>query len=197
MNPAKAAALLNGKVQSFAMGLGGEKVTDQDIAHAFGKIRHDGARALGRLKWAGHSQSYRVLYDTLMGNVVALRIIDDWRDVKAGDLDKLVKLAIHVSINPNLCAECHGIGAVMIEKHKTRGRPRKRRKPAATLKVVCPVCKGNGSIPHSERYLATQGGFGRWRWERTWAFRFHQQVSPILDKYERLFWAGLRRVLRD
>ena len=195
MNPARAAALLNGRAQAFSIGLGGERLTDQDVAHAIGKMWHPGARLYGRVKWAGQEKYFDELLELTLGNLLALQSLDAWSEVQPGELKRVARLVLTEAIYPRLCATCHGIGSMMVEKQ--RGDKRRRRNAQAVLKLVCPDCKGEGSRSYSERTLAGSAKIGRNRWERVWSKRYHHQIKPIVDKYERLFWQGMKRALRD
>ena len=196
MNPARAAALLNGRAQSFSIGLGGDRITDQDIAHALGKLWHEGARLYGRAKWAGQEQYFVPLLAHFLNSVKALQSLDCWTDIKPGELERIAKLALVESLYPKLCSTCGGLGALMVEKQK-RGRPRLKKTPTAVLKIPCPKCRGEGIQEHAEFALAKTAQVSRRRWANVWSSRYHGQIMPLVDKYERLFWVGIRRALRE
>lgn len=196
MNPIKAAALLNAKVQNFGLGIGGERITDADIAHAMGKLWHEGARLYGRVKWARQDE----YFDPLLAHIVtATRLISDqegWTGVRRGEVERLARLALVESIAPRLCVLCSGRGSLMTIKRKP-GRPKAQLSAQEVLKVDCPMCNGEGSRPHTEHSLARTAKIGRWRWDNVWSARYHDKIQPITEKYENLFWAGMKRVLSD
>ena len=195
MNPAKATALLNGRVQGFTLGLGGEHLSDADMAHAIGKLWHEGARLYGRVKFAGQDVYFDELLEYFMRDMKALKSLDGWSDATPGELKCIAKLALVESLFPKQCPTCKGIGSLMIEKQK-RGRPSKKA-IAPTLKIVCDDCAGEGIRPHTEFMLAKTAQISRRRWTNVWSYRYHHQVTPLVDRYEQLFWRGIRRALRE
>jgi hypothetical protein len=196
VNPAKATALLNGKAQAFDLGLGGEPVTSSDIAHAIGMMWHPGARLYGRVKWAGQDDYFDPLLIQMVRAVKAVASFDAWNNVRPGELERLAKLALVEQIQPRLCGTCRGLGGLMVEKQK-RGRPKAKKTSTALLKIICPKCQGEGCLPHSEKLLSRTAGIKRDRWENVWSERYHFQIVPIVEKWELLFWRGMRRALRE
>ena len=195
MNPAKAAALLNVKRQNFGVGLGGEKLVEEDVAHAMGKLWHAGSRLYGRVKWARQDQYFDPLLAHIVSAVYKIRDQEGWTGIYDGELERIARLALVGSIAPTLCNLCSGRGNLMMSKQRRPGRPKAKKVAAGVLKVQCPVCLGEGSRPHTEFMLAKTAQIGRWRWENIWSKRYHEHIKPLTEKYGALFWAGMKRIL--
>lgn len=193
MNPAKAAALLNGRVQSFSLNLGGDRLSDQDIAHAMAHIWHPGARLLGRVKWAGNDKLSLKLLSMVVTECNHLVVEQGWGQVNQAELIRVCKLAVNETVLPKLCPTCRGLGQFVVSQGKV-GRPPKGAKP--DLKIECTTCLGTGTIARSEWAMAKAAGLTPGRWRRVWSDRYHDAILPILDRYEAMFWAGMRRALQ-
>ena len=189
MNPAKAAARLNGKRQTFQPGIGGESITEHDIAHAMGSLWSDGAALLGRVKWAGQEEYMTKLVKFLVLEVTTLSNQQKWLCTK-DEIEKVCRLAIHESISPKLCRSCNGLGELWVKK--SPGRPKANSPP--DLRIVCQACEGSGTKQLSVSRLAETAGMNWQKFNRHWLQRYGQ-ITGIVSKYERLFWSGINRKL--
>lgn len=192
MNPAKAAALLNGKVQKFEKGVGGQIFTLEDAALALALVRSRPVRLLGRVKYAGQPECADPLVYQLMQAVRRRARRERW--VLPDDLGLWVvcQLAVHEAVTPRLCGYCEGRGQVLQLK-QSRGRPAKTApKP---LKVDCPKCEARGVVPwrHYGRWKRT--AINRKRWTLRWAGLFDKVIAPTLSDWESDFFRVVRKRL--
>lgn len=191
MNPVKAAALLNARVQSFSTYTGGDRLNSQDIAHAQGKMWHPGARLFGRVKWADQEEYQEKLLKLLIAEVEKLSAELKWRAWE-GEIERVCKLALYESLTPKLCSTCRGLGEFVIYSGK-RGRPKRGAKP--DLKVVCEDCAGTGIRSFADYKRSTWTKISRSRWRNVWSQRYKENIQPITDKMETLYWSMMRRLL--
>ena len=190
MNPAKAAALLNGGIQKFVRGFGKPELTASDVAAACAQIKSDGARLLGRVKWAGQESLTEVLVQHLKLDM--LLKYPHWITEQA-ELEKVCHLAVKEIVTPPLCHECGGRGEKMVAPGRKRGRPGKGKK---VLKEICAVCGGSGIRQRRQFSLSTAAKIGRRRWNSTWAGRYKDVVSKEVYDYESIFFDELKKYLR-
>jgi hypothetical protein len=191
MNPAKCAALLNGKVQKFEKGVGGLIFTTEDAALAIAGVRERPVRLIGRIKYAGQHEFAGQLVFELMRAVRSYARRDGWRMPDDLGLYAVCQLAVHEAVTPRLCGYCKGRGQTLA-LHGARGRPRFAPKP---LKVDCPKCAGEGVLiwRHYGRWKRT--GINRKRWMLRWAGLFDKAVAPILADWENDFFRVVRKRL--
>lgn len=215
MNPAKAAARLNGKVQSwesqvnalqaalararrprgtarcrstrqaFLVGL-----TEHDIALAFALISSNGARLLGRVMYAGQDV-YKL--DLALCTVLELRGlpgVDQWTEPGA-ELLRVVQTAINERIRNPLCVVCHG------REYMPRVSDDPYTLGNEALRVVCPECNGQGPGAWGSRTRASHSGMSRKYFENHWAARYRDVILPKLDRYHDVFWDGLKRRMEN
>jgi len=202
MNAAKIAAILNGSVQKYVKGIGGPLLTSEDVALAVSLISNEGARLLGRVKYAQQSEHFNTLVFRLYVEVITIAGREHWPVPKVTESDELYnvcRLAVLESTKPRTCRECGGRGFVMVmpgRPRRKRGRPRQKEVPEL-LRVECPRCEGQGILAWRNFTRVRHSGLKCWRWDKVWARRYKDRILPIVDKYEWLFWRGLRHKLRD
>ena len=183
MNAAKVVARLNPPAQRYEKGMGGfGAVTENDILLALSLITSDGARLLGRVLYAGHTQFRRELWLTMVleAHIAAGR--DNWR-APGAETGRVCDLALNEFMRPRRCGYCKGHEAVpdpMIPR----------------LKTSCPKCAGHGSRPWGDSTRARVAKMGRKYWEKHWSERYGHTILPILDKYHDIFWYSLAKRLK-
>lgn len=201
MNPAKLVAMINGNVQKYVKGIGGPVLTPEDVALALSLVKNKGARLLGRVKYAQQEQYRGDLIFHLFVEVITLAGRERWRIPKVTESDELYnicRLAIMEATEPRICRDCGGRGFEMVIPgiaRRKRGRPKQGEvKP---LRVECSRCEGKGLLAWRNFTRVRHSGVKRWRWEKVWAKRYREQILTIVDRYEWLFWRGMRYKLRD
>jgi hypothetical protein len=194
VNPAKAAARLNAKVQTFERGLIGVEYTLEDISHAIGLLSSEGAQLIGRVKYA-HQEEYRAsLINNLMLAVLAEGPRKGWSPPGGIDLLKVCSLAVFEAVSPPLCPDCHGHGW-HFDKLPGPGRPPANSPPPKRLD--CKRCDAWGYLRPSLYWRWRRARIGRKRFIKSWLPHYDRVIMPILDRYESDFWAGMRRCLRQ
>lgn len=190
MHPAYAAALLNAKVQRYLIGLGGEVITAQDIAHGFALINHEGAQLLGRAKYAGQEPAYWGLVAMIIERLTRLAHRHKW-GLNSFQLFDLSRLAVEETLLPKVCRKCAGRSFVLQPKQAFA-----RGETAQYIRTDCPQCNGQGSYPWKEYRRVRTMGVGRWYWRHRLKEPYLTRVLPILDRYEDIFYKRLSRSLR-
>lgn len=176
---AKAMTLLTQKVQHFAAAPGGDPaLTQEDVSHALGLIKVNGASVMGRVKYAGQAKFVRDLENLVIGKVRQIAKEQNWRIHNPKIIPRLARLALVESIDPLSCPRCHGT------KHRF----------VKQLKIECDVCRGTGRKKLSDYMYARYLKVDKRTW-RTWKDRYKNDVLPIIDRLDAVVRGGLNKRL--
>ena len=183
MNAAKIIARINPHAHRFERGIQGfGALNEHDILLALSLISSDGARLLGRVLYAGHTQFRHDLWLTMVleAHVAAGR--DNWL-APGEETGRICNLALTEFMRPRRCSYCKGQESVPDPTN-----PR--------LKVDCPKCEGQGSRPWGDFTRARVAKMGRKYWGKYWSERYGNTILPMLDKYHDIFWQGMAKRLK-
>jgi hypothetical protein len=149
-----------------------QRISPEDVSHALGLIKHDGASLLIRVKWAGQAQFIQDLDIKFWLAIVALSNFENWpypEKFKGEELYRnMGRLALSESIDPNICLECGG-SAIEITPE---GRIEK-----------CSPCRGTGKSHHSERSRARILGMAWETYRHVWNDRY-RKIQGMVDLWE-------------
>jgi hypothetical protein len=148
------------------------RISSEDVMHALGLIKHDGASLLIRVKWAGQQQFIQDLDLKFWVAVVDIANSESWpypAKFKGQELYRnMGRMALAENIDPNICLECGGSATQITDEGKLED---------------CKPCRGTGKSHHSERSRARLLGM---RWEtfrHGWSERY-RKVQGMVDLWE-------------
>lgn len=149
-----------------------QRITPEDVVHALGMIKHDGASLLIRIKWAGQSEFVQDLDIKFWISVVNLANSEHWpypEKLKGKEFYRnMGRLALAENINPNICLECGG-SSIQIT-------------PAGKLEE-CSPCRGTGRSQHSDRSRARLLGMPWETYRHLWNERY-RKIQGMVDLWE-------------
>ena len=176
---AKAMTLLTQKVQHFAVAPGGDPaLTQEDVCHALGTIRVEGASNLGRVKYADQSAFASDLEAHVHREICSLSLREGWRVHNPNIIKRLARMAILESINPMSCPRCN------CTKHRF----------VKQLKIECDICKGTGRTKITDYRYSRCLGVDKRTW-RKWKERYKNDILPIIDRLDAVVRGGLNKRL--
>lgn len=186
MNPASLLALVTARAIPFEiMASSYQRITPEDVLHAMGSIKHEGASMLIRVKWAGQYYWVPELERLLWLAILGLAKREFWKYPKSMEGKELYrgmsKLALSENINPNICLECGGCGQEITPEGKLSN---------------CKPCRGSGKSTHSDRSRSRLLDMPREEFRDYWSDRY-RRVQGIADSWESLALSSIHRKVKD
>lgn len=173
MNPAALLAKVTARALPFEIVPSAyQRISPEDVLHALGLIKHDGASLLIRVKWAGQDQFMRDLDVKFWFAVVDLSNAEQWpypQKLKGREFYRnMGRLTLAENISPNICLECGGSGMEI--------------KPDGKLDN-CSPCRGSGRSQHSDRSRARILDMPWETYRQGWSERY-RRVQGMADMWE-------------
>lgn len=153
----------------------GVALMPEDVAHALGTIRDDGAALLARVKYAGETGRAEQLVGILFRRVAVALPIEGWPIPRRDFLRDLCRLALVEIIDAHTCLWCGGTGQAVHHGGK----------------IACGACdNGRRRVRDADRAELVDCSVRAW--SRHWADRY-ADIRRIVEHWDML----LGRVLRD
>lgn len=172
MNPAALLAKVTTRAMPFqVIPSAYQRITAEDVLHALGTIKHDGASLLIRIKWAGQTQFVQDLDIKFWLAIVDLSTSEGWTyPVRRGSefYRNMGRLALAETISPNICLECGGTSIEITEEGKIE---------------KCTPCRGTGKSRHSDRSRARLLNMPWETFRQGWTDRY-RKVQGMADLWE-------------
>lgn len=186
MNPASLLALVTARAVPFEiMASSYQRITQEDVLHAMGSIKHQGASMLIRVKWAGQDHWMPELERLFWLGILALSNREQWKYPKVMEGKELYRrmgqLALAESINPNICLECGGCGKEITKEGKLSN---------------CKPCRGSGKSTHSDRSRSRLLDMPWELFRDSWKERY-RRVQGIADAWESMALSSVHRKVAE
>lgn len=185
MNPASLLALVTARAIPFEIQASSyQRITQEDVLHAMGSIKHGGASLLIRVKWAGQEHWTPELDRLFWLAICAMAKQEKWSNPKSGSNElyrKMGQLALAENISPNICLECGGCGKEITPQGKLEN---------------CKPCRGSGKSNHSDRSRARLLGMPWETFRESWVDRY-RRIQGIADAWESLALSAMHRKITE
>lgn len=184
MNPAELLACITARAAPLErLPSANGRITQEDVLHSLGTIRHPGAVLLARVKFAGQQGFVKELDRMFWMAVVDMSVVECWpypQKLKGSEFYRnLGRLALAETISPNTCPWCGG----------------RARALQGTKIIVCDACDGFGRRRYSGRTRAEILGMPWETFRSPWASRYHR-VQCLADSWESIALGGIAKRLR-
>lgn len=182
MNPASLLSLVTARAKPFEITASSfHRINPEDVLHAMGNIKHEGASLLIRVKWADQKQFTYDLELLFWMAIVNLAQSEKWPyPMKMNGKEfyrNLGRLALSENINPNICLECGGCGKEITEEGKLQD---------------CRPCRGSGKSHHSDRSRARLLGMPWETFRNPWADKY-KKIQGMADIWESIALSSISR----
>jgi hypothetical protein len=160
------------------------RICPEDVLHALGKIKHEGASLMVRVKWAAQEQFRYDLEVAFWLAIVDLANAEKWpypRKFKGKEFYRnMGRLALAENISPNICLECGGCGQEITPEGKLED---------------CKPCRGSGRSQHSDRSRARILEMPWETFRQGWIDRY-RQVQGMADMWESIGLSVIAKSLK-
>lgn len=186
MNPASLLAIVTARAIPFEVVASSyQRITQEDVLHAMGTIKHEGASYLIRVKWAGQGQFTPELDRRFWMAIVDLSRTERWpypKNMVGKEFYRnMGKLALTELINPCICIECGGCGKEITQEGKLED---------------CKPCRGSGKSSHSDRSRARILDMPWETFRQEWIDRY-KKIQGIADIWESMALSAMSRKLKE
>ena len=181
-DPRELFSFLCARVQHFAMAPGGiPGITQEDVAHAMGKIKNEGAVRFAGIKYAGQYQDSEEFVLSLRRKILSRSEIANWRVPRANFILDLCWMALVEVVGPHTCPYCQGTQNVVIGGKMEH----------------CHTCKGDGHILINAQKRAGFMLCTESAWSHSWSGRY-DDIRRIVVNYDEMSRGALgKRLLQS
>lgn len=171
-------ALLTARVQRFQLAPGGiPDITQEDIAHAMGRIESKSGSVLIRVKYCGRAEDLHSL-DLIIWTTI-LEMYPQWTGepgyVKGGEfVRKLCQMALAEHMDDHRCPVCKGTSSKIKEDLKNVFHQDQ---------VYCETCGDSGKVYPTEEFRASMIGLNMRFWDRVWGEKY-RKIQQFLHNLE-------------
>lgn len=162
-----------------------QRISPEDVLHALGLIKHDGASLLIRVKWAGQAQFMADLDRKFWVAIMDLSNAENWpypEKLRGQEFYRnMGRLALSENISPNICLECGGSGLEILPEGKL---------------VDCKPCRGTGRSSHSDRSRARLLNMPWETFRQGWTDRY-RKIQGMVDLWESIGLSVVARRIRQ